>query len=355
MKQSWFLRRCRKLNSLDKILGIEDDHPAALSSDTFDFLRSRITVLNTRSWENKLQWNSVEKWLENFDGRSGQSKEIEQLHALFILSRFMYFGGREVRVLLRALYREKIVVPFVQRARSSQQNTRDLNMVEAQLSVMLDNTKILGIGNPSESGPHLLYFFRQENSLSKKRFMGASEIIEATRTQDGSFSRTIRYPDVTDYFFIDDVCGSGETACEFSKSVLEEIASMVDASKVSFHYYAIFGTEAGIKEIRDKTVFGENSGAIYELDETFASLSTNSRFLKNHPDDIDPDIVRRVCLFYGELLWPGLPGGFDNNQLVLGFGHNTPDNTLPIFWGHRDHTAQIPWEPAFQRHWKYGN
>lgn len=342
------------MNKLDQILGITEDHPAALSTDTFNFLRSRITVLNTRSWENKLQWNIVENWLGNFDGRSGHDKEVEQLHALFILSQFMYFGGREVRVLLRALYREMIVVPFVQRARKSQQNTRNLKTIEAQLKVMLDNTKILGIGNPSESGPHLLYFFRQENSLSKKRFMGASEIIEASRAKNGTFARSIRHPSVTDYFFIDDVCGSGDTACKFSDSVLEEIASMVDTSKVKFHYYSIFGTEAGIKTIRDKTVFGENSGAIYELDETFVSLSANSRFLKNHPHDIDPDIVRKVCLHYGELLWPGLPGGFDDNQLVLGFGHNTPDNTLPIFWGHPDHKAKIAWEPAFQRHWKYG-
>lgn len=342
------------MSEMDEILGVSEDHPASLPPDTFSSLKSRITVLNTRSWEDKLQWDRVKKWLENFVGRSGYSTETERLHALFLLSRFMYFGSREVRVLLRALYREMIVAPFVQRARKSLNETRELDKLESEIKLMLQSTKILGIGNPSESGPHLLYFFRQENSLSKDRFMSASEILEASREQDGSFKRKIRYPGVSDYFFIDDVCGSGDTAKRFSKSVLEEITSMVDSTNVRFHYYSMFATEYGIKEIRENTVFGENSGAIYELDDTFAALSDNSRFLQNHPRDIDPDIVRTVCQHYGELLWPGLAGGFENNQLILGFGHNTPDNTLPIFWGHPDHGSPIPWEPAFQRHWKYG-
>lgn len=342
------------METIDAWLGIDDSHPASTPIDTFDFLRSRITVLNTKSWENKLQWNKVEAWLQNFDGHSGYSVEDEQLHALYLLSQFMYFGSREVRVILKSLYREMIVIPFIQRARESLANTRNPNLIEARLAEILRKTKILGIGNPSESGTHLLYFFRQENHLSKEHFMNASEIISSSRSQDGSFKRSIRHQDITDYFFIDDVCGSGDTAKKFSDSVLEEIISKVDRDKVKFHYYSIFSTEDGMKAVREKTVFGENSGAIYELDDTFQSLSKNSRFLKNHPDGINPQTVCDICLHYGEQLWPGLPGGYDNNQLILGFSHNTPDNTLPIFWGHREHTSQITWEPAFQRHWKYG-
>lgn len=325
-----------------------------MQEDTFSFLKSRITVLNARSWENKLQWNTVKRWLGNFDGGSGHSQDVEQLHALFLLSQFMYFGGREVRVLLKALYREMIVVPFVQRARVSLGGSRSLDPIKDELENLLNATKILGIGNPSESGPHLLYFFRQENSLSKDHFMSSSEIVEATRDGSGGFTRKIRHAAVTDYFFIDDVCGSGDTAKKFSRTVLEEIESLVGKGKVNFHYYSIFATQDGIKEVRDNTVFGENCGAIYELDGTFSTLSQDSRFLKNPPHDIDPAVVRDVCLHYGQRLWPGFPSGYDGNELMLGFGHNTPDNTLPIFWGHPDHYASIPWEPAFHRHLKYG-
>ena len=342
------------MNEVDQILGLEPDHPAIQSRDTFSTLKSRITTLNTRSWENKLQWLDVTRWLDNFDGRSGHAADTEKLHALFLLSQFMYYGSREVRVLLRSLYREMILVPFVQRARTALAGSRQVTEISPELKRQLSETRILGIGNPSESGPHLLYFFRQENSLSKDHFMSASEIITATKATDGGFVRAIRNPEVTDYFFIDDVCGSGDTAIKFSRNVLEEIAAMAAPNVINFHYYSIFATKAGIREIREKTVFGANAAAIYELDETFSSLSTNSRFLKNHPDDIEPATVREVALFYGELLWPGAAGGYDNNQLILGFGHNTPDNTLPIFWGHPEHYATVPWNPAFQRHLKYG-
>lgn len=344
------------MKEIDEILDIQNDHPAALENDTFRSLRSRITVLNSRSWEHKLNWSDVQRWLENFDGRSGQDAEVEQLHALFLLSQFMYFGSREVRVLLRSLYYELILVPFVQRARAKLSNTRDVALISPELNRQLSHTKILGIGNPSESGTHLLYFFRQENSLSKDRFMSATDIVKSERNSDNSFKRQIRHSDVTDYFFIDDVCGSGETAKKFSDSVLEEIVDDVaEGRPINFHYYCIFGTQTGMDVIRNSTVFGNNTAAIYELDETFKSLSTSSRFLKNHPIDIDPRVVKQVILHYGKLIWSGCPGGFDDNQLVLGFCHNTPDNTLPVFWGHPEHKASIPWTPVFRRHWKYGH
>lgn|GEM_PF-276232 len=342
------------MTNLAEILGLEDDHPANKEQDTFNALKLRITTLNVRSWEQKLQWSEVSRWLQNFDGKTGRSPDTEQLHALFLLSQFMYFGSREVRVLLKSLYKEMILVPFIQRARTSLGGTRDVNKIEPELKRQLSCTRILGIGSPAESGTHLLYFFRQENLLSKDQFLSAAEIIKAERDQDGQFERTIRYPDVTDYFFIDDVCGSGDTAKKFSENVLEEISFMAHPRKLNFHYYCMFATQDGINTIRKETIFGDNAAAIYELDDTFESLSATSRFLKNNPNDIDPDAVKDIALQYGDLLWPGLPGGYDDNQLILGFGHNTPDNTLPIFWGHPEHGATIPWNQAFQRHWKIG-
>ena len=216
------------MDQLDKILGLDREHPAIKIQSTQDALKTRILVLNTRSWEGRLEWEDIKNWLSNFNGTTGYEAEVERLHALFLLSQFMYFGSREVRVLLRALYREMIVVPFVQRVRCENAHTRDLSSVEIGLKSALARTRILGIGNPSESGTHLLYFFRQENSLSKNRFMASTDIVVARKKSDGSFYRTIRDPAITDYFFIDDVCGSGDTVKEFSESVLEEIVRLAE-------------------------------------------------------------------------------------------------------------------------------
>ena len=44
------------------------------------------------------------------------------------------------------------------------------------------------------------------------------------------------------------------------------------------------------------------------------------------------------------------PLGYDNGQYMLGFEYNTPDNTLPIFWGMGD-----GWVPLFKRYQKIYN
>jgi len=86
-------------------------------------------------------------------------------------------------------------------------------MVEKEL----DCTRFLGIGNPSESGVHLLYYFRQENCLPKDVFIDASRAFKSTVTPDGNISVQIGNPDITRYVFIDDICGSGDTAITYSK------------------------------------------------------------------------------------------------------------------------------------------
>lgn len=66
------------------------------------------------------------------------------------------------------------------------------------------------------------------------------------------------------------------------------------------------------------------------------------------PPHIDGKILREMALCYGKLLLPLHPGGFDDNQLLIGFHHNTPDNTLPIIWA--EGTVTQAWTPAFRRY-----
>jgi hypothetical protein len=39
--------------------------------------------------------------------------------------------------------------------------------------------------------------------------------------------------------------------------------------------------------------------------------------------------------------------GFENGQLLVGFHHNTPDNTLPIIWYDEEFAS---WTPIFKRY-----
>lgn len=313
-----------------------------------DFLQSRVIVLSERAWENRVKWDLVERWMANFTGRSGLDVEEERIHALYLLSQFLYFGSREIRVLLKAIYRDLFLLPLIQEVRTNNGHTRDANVLRILMAEELDKTRFLGVGNPSESGVHLLYFFRQENSLRKKHFLDTAQILERYQKADGTYDRRLRSKDIKRYVFVDDVCGSGDTAIRYSKDFLTEVKDC--KSDVSLSYLCMFSTEDGMKTVREKSLFGTAAAAVYELDKTYKCLSSDSRYLKVVPDKINPESVRKIALTYGKELLPNHPTGFLGSELLMGFHHNTPDNTIPIIWMDETHGSPIPWTPAFRRY-----
>ncbi len=323
-----------------------DDDVEARLEGLKEELWQRITVLNAKAWEGRVSKSQIERWLANFDGQTGRSPEEERLHALFVLSQFLYFGSREIRILLRAVFRDLFLIPLVQEVRSSLGNIRDEAAITVATKQALDRTRFLGVGNPSESGVHLLYFFRQENGLTKNHFLDTAQILERASTNPTTWR--LRHPDIERYIFVDDVCGTGETAINYSKDLLPEIKALKPT--VQFSYLAMFGTEAGMNEVRTQTLFGGSTAAVYELDPSYKCLSDISRYLKAAPGGIDPQIVRSVGDFYGNALFPGKGAGYGGGGLLLGFHHNTPDNTLPIIWAEALHGAKIGWLPAFKRY-----
>jgi hypothetical protein len=309
-------------------------------------LRQRLLVLNERAWENKISGPAIANWLSNFSGRSGASEDLERLHALFLLSQFTYFGSREIRVLLTALYRDLFLLPLIESVRESS-GLSGLSLAQ-RLQEELNATRFLGVGNPSESGVHLLYYFRQENGLSKSSFLDSSELFDRTVAADGSVSRGLANKNITRYVFIDDICASGETVEKYAKNLLPDMT--LPSREVELVYLAIFATSTGLTRVR-QTAFGNNVGAVFELDDSYQYCGTKSRYLAScSPPELDASLLIRLCGVYGELLWAGNGLGFDNSQLLIGFSHNTPDNTLPIIWNDPENGAPFPWYPIFRRH-----
>lgn len=132
----------------------------------------------------------------------------------------------------------------------------------------------------------------------------------------------------------------------YSHNILTELTSLKPNAKL--YYLAMFALTEGINRVRTMTRFGQNSSAVFELDESYKCLSDKSRIMHAAPAHIDGGALRQVATAYGRLLWPDFPVGFDDNQLLLGFHHNTPDNTLPIMWW--DGSTAQPWVPAFIRY-----
>jgi hypothetical protein len=304
--------------------------------DLRDRLTSKIKVLSETIWEHRAKRQEVDDWLANFpDGR-------EQLHALWLLSQFMYFADVEMRELLRSLFRDLVKYPIVAAVRGANNDTTDDGFLAGEFVRELERTRFLGMGNPSESGCHLLYYFRQENRLPKKLFIYTHEIF---RRVGGIGEPQLRDPDVKRYVYLDDFCGSGDQATEYSRDVLQDI-KLLDKS-IEARYCVLFATSAGLERVRRDTGF-DHADAVFELDESYRCFTQRSRYFVSQPQEIEKEFAEQMCRRYGTELWPHFPLGYRDGQLLLGFHHNTPDNTLPVVW--YDEDGGRPWTPIFRRY-----
>jgi hypothetical protein len=306
-------------------------------------LLDAIHALDLCVWRKGVDGPTIEQWLKEF-GTDGLNGSRGRLHALYLLSRFMYFGNEEVRALLRALFRDHYRHPIVAEIRRNASNTRDREVIDKGFRQALSHTRFLGMGNPSESGTHLLYHYRQENGLTPKSFISTHEALDLTQKEP-----TLADPSVNRYIFIDDFCGSGVQAVRYSKRLLQPIAdAAIRASiKLSLAYHVLLGTSKGIQRVQTETRFTEVA-CVLELDESFSAFHDGSRFFRSPPPEIDRSFAHALASRFGRELAPTEPLGFDDAQLMLGFVHNTPNNTLPIFW-HPGHDRRT-WHPVFRRY-----
>ncbi len=305
-------------------------------------LMAKIKTLNETIWERRATDPAITEWLDNFAPSSDTGPD-KRAHALFLLSNFMYFGDREIRGLLKALYRDLYRYPIIEDIRRANNDTLNPLLIGPLFTAQLQATRFLGVGNPSESGCHLLYYFRQENNLPKDLFIHTHQIF--TRL-GGAGSVQLRDSAVLRYIFIDDFCGSGKQGSEYSRDVVEEIKRLKPDAFVD--YYVLFATAKGISKVKKETRF-DSARAIYELDSSFKCFSDDSRYFRNRLAEIDPAFCRSMCRLYGERMRPPAHAlGFEDSQLLIGFHHNTPDNTLPIIWF--DGPDGVPWKPIFRRY-----
>jgi hypothetical protein len=310
--------------------------------DYFDQFQSKLKLLNSTLWEDKAKWPHVEKWLSQFK-TSTQLEQDEQLQVLFLATHFMYFGVREIRALLRSMFRDLVQYGIIQNIRKKHANTRTVSLIENELKNSLRKTRFLAMGNPSESGSHLLYYFRQENGLGKEYFIHSHEIFKRTENA-GTFTAEIADMGIDHYIFVDDLCGSGTQAKQYSENVVQPIKKQNTNARVS--YFTLFATSFGLNEVRKLNLFDEVA-AVVELDDSFKCFSSSSRVFKNEQYPIDKTRAEEVCKSYGDRLCPNYPLGWRDGQLLIGFCHNTPDNTLPIIWF--DEPDGNNWNPLFKR------
>jgi hypothetical protein len=307
-----------------------------------DHLIRKLKTLNDTVWEQRAPWPKVEQWLSNFAPPVAGDQYSEHLHALYLLGRFMYFGDLEMRELLRSLFRDIYKYPIVAELRRANADTKDYDLLDALFQQELYCTRFLGIGNPSESGTHLLYHFRQENTLPTELFINTHQIF----SRNLSGTRSLRSSDVRRYIFIDDLAASGQQASEYSTDLVEEMKSLCPSCEVV--YLTLFATSTALSVIRKTTAF-DRVDAVMELDPSFKVFGIDSRYFPDDDTILSKSFAEQLCRRYGVRLNPAHPLGYRDSQLLIGFRHNIPDNTLPIIWS----TGPTPpWTPIFRRYQK---
>lgn len=320
-------------------------------------LHKKIKILNETTWESKVRRPKIAKWLENFKTTE------EKTHALFLLSNFMYFGNIQIKQLLISLYRDLFKYPVVEKIRLDNNNTTDFSFINEKFAESQKNTRFIGLGNGSESGVHLLYWFRQENKLPVNLFPEGSGIFSFD--EDGKVS--LREKEVNHYVLFDDFCGSGRQAVTYSDEIVTKIKEIDPSIRVSC--LMLFATKNGKDKVLRKSKF-DYVETVVELDDSFKCFDPNSRYFQNCPEHIDKEFMKKVCMEYCEPLvrsvWvkEGFQGeklekmvknttlGFGDCQLLIGFYHNTPNNTLPIIWYDEEEET---WFPIFKRYNKIYN
>lgn len=305
-----------------------------------------IRVLVDHAWDQEVKWPHIDAWVKNFTGET-LPEDQEHLYAMLTLTRFMYFGKRLVREMLKSSYRDHFKSPLMQRIRRNHNGTKDLQLLKGAYEKELAATRFLGVGNPSESGAHLLYYFRQVNYLAKDLFtdLGAAFIPQINRGKGKDVIYHPRDLNVTRYVFFDDMVGSGTQATLYLKPFLQDMRSTI--KDVELRYLSLFATSEGLQKMNHPSMFNGNATCLFELDDTYKSLSDTSRYFLGAPEWFDKEELLSFAKNYGKKIWPDFPLGYKDGQLLLGFSHNTPDNTLPIFW-HEGH--DVPWDPVFLRY-----
>ncbi|MBF0591065.1 MAG: hypothetical protein HQL02_03145 [Nitrospirae bacterium] len=240
--------------------------------------------------------------------------------------------------------------PIIEKIRKKHNDTTDINLINKEFSEELKHTRFLGMGNPPESGVFLLYYFRQENKLSRELFIHSHQIFSQSGGNNGAI---LRENDVKRYIYIDDLCGSGTQAIDYSEDILENIKKL--NPEVEVDYYVLFSTTKGLNNVRDYKKFNRVE-CIFELDDSYKCLENDSRYFANIDANIDAskgvcrDFARRMCKEYGKMLSPKYPLGYGDCQLLMAFNYNTPDNSLPIFWYDGEYHNNVRWIPVFKRY-----
>lgn len=280
------------------------------SLDQNDLVRQTIEISKT-AWDNVLDTPTIHSWIGNFKGEYLGNDRAEQNLALWILENYVFYTDRDVRAMAKNMWWKYLHYHLLAFQAAG---FMEGSSISEKIKYVIENTIIQPLGNCSGSGTNVAYCFRQTNRLDPKRF----NIVQA---------KNYRY-----LVLLDDATLSGHQAEEN----LKEYDAITEKDKFILTYIS----SKNAKSYLDGKAVLLSS---IELNERSKCFHADSLVFCKHPNWIP--VAKKMCEHYGNKLDPYNPLGYRKGQYTFGFYYNTPNNTLPIFWG-----TLNGWIPLFTRY-----
>jgi hypothetical protein len=275
----------------------EQDEMTSLSAEDCkkigDDLRVKLKTLSGTIWQARANGPQIESWLANFKGEV-IATEMERTYALYLLTRLMYYGQREIRALLGALYRDLFRYPILSGIRKTHGDTKDSVLLNHLFEKELGATRFVGLGEVATSGPMLLYNLRLATELRDDVFTTLDAIL-AGKASDAP-------PAVKRYVFVDDLCATGGQATDYSRDLVKPIRDRYGSS-VELLYFVMFATTDALGNLKPPTTDFDRVQAVHVLDESFKSFGPNSRYFPAEDGKLDPAIGKATASHYGAKLF----------------------------------------------------
>ena len=281
-------------------------------------LQNIIRHASSTSIGSEFSAKDIENWLENFKGEVFEIGYERRL-ALWLLSHFTYYNKKEVDHLCKVLYLDLIHLAL-------KDIDLSLTTIDETINSFFSKANIISAEETSGSGGFIAYIFRQVNCLPIWGLFNFSlENISDT---------------IDNIIVIDDVTLSVGTAGQ--KYKFWEKARKLYPNK-SFYLLTLIATENSTRDLYD--TFGVTVVSSIKLDDRDKCFSKESDTFSSFPDLTES--AHKFATHYGSKIGITNPLGYNDGQYAFGFYYNTPDNTLPIFWGQKNE-----WIPILRRYHK---
>ncbi|MCF8240759.1 MAG: ATP-binding protein [Melioribacteraceae bacterium] len=196
-------------------------------------------------------------------------------------------------------------------------------------------------GKINKSGSSLTRMYQSENQIYSDNIQSANKLMDQIK----------RNSKIKTLCFIDDIIGSGQTIIEGIDEIFTtEFCQIVKSSDIKIYIASICAFERGMKSIEEyiehKELLNDLKSKINVITQDYI-LESDKAFSEENEIFENVSEMRRaesIMKKYGEKLIKNAPLGRNDNQLLIVFADNCPNNTLPII-----HKKTKNWMPLFER------